>query len=281
MEPKRPAARYLSAPARGASTAAHRPVAQSFPPVDDHVVRPETREELVRGRRVVALPAKEPHAERHHELDYLLRGCVAPGYVGATDLLTRAGEDSDFATDSCIRRAGIDPATKTRYLEELAFEIVGEQTLRSITERAEDLTTRGVRRVVAIFAKKGEVREWSPQQNTWIVLDREGEFEDPTLVRPIAVAALLEAAKADDEVARALHAKGNRVIAGIATEAASAAGVQARRATLLTVLDARGISLTADEHVRIEACTDVATLDRWARAAATATSAEAVFAIDP
>jgi hypothetical protein len=167
----------------------------------------------------MALPAKEPHAERHHELDYLLRGCIAPGYIGATDLLTRTGPESDFATDACIRRAGIDPNTGARYLEELAFEVVGEQSLKDITMRAEDLSRRGVRRVVAIFAKTGEVREWSPQMNAWRVIDPKSTFEDPTLTRPISVAALVDAAEADDAVVRALAAKKNRVIAAI--EAAS------------------------------------------------------------
>jgi len=42
--------------------------------------------------------------------------------TGSTDLLTRAGPGSDFATGTCIRRSGIDPRTGSRYLEEVAFE---------------------------------------------------------------------------------------------------------------------------------------------------------------
>ena len=58
--------------------------------------------------------------------------------------------------DTSVRRAGIDPSTDARYLEELAFEVVSEQSRRDITERAEDLARRGVRRLIAIFVKQSE-----------------------------------------------------------------------------------------------------------------------------
>ncbi len=92
------------------------------PRVDDHCVRPESRKEMVRGRVVMAAPALLPHGQRHCELDYVIRGSVADGYVSATDLLTRHGPSSNFATDTCVMREGIDPNTGVRWLEELAFE---------------------------------------------------------------------------------------------------------------------------------------------------------------
>ncbi len=112
--------------------------------------------------------------------------------------------------DTSVRRAGIDPSTDARYLEELAFEVVSEQSLRDITERAEDLARRGVRRLIAIFVKTGAVREWSRERNEWVSLPLEGVLDDPTLVRPVAIRALLDAAAADDEVVDALVAKGNQ-----------------------------------------------------------------------
>ena len=45
-----------------------RPDPSAIPRVDDQLVRPETREELVRGRAIFAVPALEPHADRHHAL---------------------------------------------------------------------------------------------------------------------------------------------------------------------------------------------------------------------
>ena len=183
-----------------------------MPRLDEHLVEGETREQIVRGRRVVAMPAHPPHADRHFRLDYLLGAHVKEGYTGSTDLLTRAAPRSDFASDTCIRREGIDPSTDTRYLEELAFEVVNEQSMRDITEQAEDLTVRGVRRVIAIFVKKNEVREWSPSTGSWLTLDAEGTLTDSTLARPLRVKDLLDVAEADNAVARALLAKNNPVI---------------------------------------------------------------------
>jgi hypothetical protein len=169
--------------------------------VDDHLVEPEvTRDEVVRGQRLEAQPAKAPHADRHTRLDYVAAASVAEGYVVAADLLTRVGPQSDFATDVCVRRDGIDPATGTRYLEELAFEIVSEQSLRSITARAEDLTNRGVRRVIAIFVKTNSVREWSRERGEWVTLPSDGVLEDPTLIRPVPIRALLDGRAAHDAV---------------------------------------------------------------------------------
>jgi len=195
------------------------PGSSTTPRVDDPLVRPETREEIVRGRKIHAAPAMEPHADRHQVLGFVTSGCIAPGYIAATDLLTRVGPRSNFATDTCIRRAGIDPDTGARYLEELAFEIVSAQSHRDITERAEDLSTRGVRRIVAIFVKRGEVCEWSAERNDWMVLDPNGVFEDPTLAEPIPIRAMLDQAEADQTVVWGLRTKGNPAIQTIETRA--------------------------------------------------------------
>jgi hypothetical protein len=183
------------------------------PPLDEHLVQPETtRDQLVRGRKVVAMPSLPPHGDRHFKIDYDIGAHVKEGYVGSTDLLTRSAETSDFATDTCVRKEGIDPRTGQRYLEELAFEIVNEQSMRDITEQAEDLTARGVRRLIAIFVDKGEVCEWCPSTGDWNTLDPEGTFADPTLVRPLRIRELLHPAEADNAVVCALSAKGNPVL---------------------------------------------------------------------
>lgn len=213
MDPKPPMGGILLAPPpAGGSGALRLPASRELPPVDERLVESETREQLVRGRRVLAMPANPPHGDRHFKLDYVIGAHVREGYIGSTDLLTRASASSDFATDTCIRRAGIDPRTDTRYLEELAFEVVNEQSLRDVTEQAEDLTARGVRRIVAIFVKKGEVCEWSAKSGAWQKLNPEASFSDPTLARPLRVQELLDAAEADNAVARALLAKRNPVV---------------------------------------------------------------------
>lgn len=188
-----------------------------FPRVDDRLVRPETREERVDGELVLAVPANDPHADQHHHLNYVTRGVLAPGYVGATDLLTRFDDVSDFATDTCIRREGIDPATGTRHLEEVAFTIVSEQSLHDITARTKRIAARGVRRIFAIFVE-GEVREWSRERNDWITLDPDGMLEDRTLATPIPIRALFDRAAADRAVIRALQVKRDPAILELEAE---------------------------------------------------------------
>jgi len=50
------------------------------------------------------------------------------------------------------------------------------------------------------------------------------------------------------------------------------------RTALLAVAEARGLSLTEAQRQRIEACVDPETLKRWTRAAAVATTSDALFA---
>lgn len=206
MPSKNPSA-ALRAPAAGRSASLRLPARDEPPPVDDHVVRPLTREEMVRGQRVYAAPALEPHGDAHGELGFAVRGLVRPSYIVSTDLLTRVSRGSDFATDTSVRKAGIDPASGHRHLEELSFEIVSTQTEKDITTRAEDLSARGVRRVFAVFVKRGAVAEWSPAQGKWQDLPQDTAIEDPCFVQPLPVRALLSAAENEEAVARALLAK--------------------------------------------------------------------------
>ncbi|MCX4241787.1 hypothetical protein [Paraliomyxa miuraensis] len=256
--PGRPPPR-VRAPADGEPSEPRSPDPTVFPRLDEDLVRPETREEMLRGHLVLAMPAKEPHAERHHALDYVTHGVVAPGYVGATDLLTRASTTSHFATDTCIRREGIDPATGTRHLEELAFEIVNEQSLSDITERAQDLSARGVRRIIAIFVKTNEIREWSPERNDWITLDPDGTFEDRTLVQPIPVRALLDNAAANRAVVRALHAKQDPAILEIEEAGVEKGRAQMARTAIEALCNALRIPLDAERRATMQSL-DVAGL---------------------
>jgi len=270
VEPKPP--RRVDAPAKGDRASSRLPDPSAFPRLDDELVRPETREEMIHGHLVLALPAMEPHAERHFELDYVARGGVAPGYVGATDLLTHTGGRTQFATDTCIRREGIDPTTGTRYLEELAFEIVNEQSLANITERARDLTTRGVRRIIAIFVKHEEVREWSAELGDWITLDPNDTLEDHTLVAPIPIRALLDRAEADRAVVRGLYAKQDPAILEIKEEGLVQGREQALTEAIVTLCTALAIPLPASRHAHLRSLdatglamllTAIGTQHRW------------------
>jgi hypothetical protein len=244
----------------------------SFPPLDEHLVEPEvTRDEIIGGRRVVAMPAKEPHANRQFQLDYVLEPHIAPGYIGAADLLTRVDAESDFASDACVYRDAIDPQTGTRYLEELAFEVVSEQNEGLVAEKALRMHRRGVRRIFAIFVKgERRVGEWSADTRSWRLLDPASHIEDPCLEVPLPVSALLDAAAANQAVVEALAAQGDPAIRR--REAA------AKAKTILQFLDARGIAVSPPQREEILRCDDLDRLDRWARRAALASSAAEVLA---
>ncbi len=249
-----------------------------WPALDDHLVQPEvSRDEVIRGKRIQAMAANPPHADQQSRLDYVLNGHVRPGFVVSAELLTRVGQKSDFATDVCIRRDGIDPKTGKRYLEELAFEVVSEQSLTDITHKAEDLLERGVRRVFALFVKSGDVKEW---KGAWALIDR--EIADAFLARPLPVQALADAAAADNAVVQALDAKGNPAIVQIRQQGHKAGLDEGRlvqaRDMLLRILTRRGFDLPPDRRAHILSCPDLAQVERWADQAITAAVLADVFA---
>jgi len=267
MDENRPPYSLKAPGSPGSGAPRHLPGRGSFPDVDDHLVEPEiTRDEIIGGQRVVLSPAKEPHAKQQTRLDYVIEAHVAPGFAAAADLLTRHDEESDFATDTCVYKEGIDSATGGRHLEEIAFEVVSEQSEGYVTEKALRMHRRGVRRIFAIWVKgPRRVCEWSPESQSWRPLEAGVQIEDPCLVAPLAVAALLDAAAADNAVVEALAAKGNPAIRR--REAAVAA------AAILSVLEARGVAVSADERQEILRCQDLDRLDRWLRRAVVASSA--------
>jgi hypothetical protein len=250
--------------------------------VDDHLVEPEiTRDEIIGGRRMVAPPAEPPHATKKVDLRFVLRAHVAPGYRAAADLLTRHDQISDFATDVCIYKDGVDPDTGARHLEEIAFEIVSEQNERVVTEKAVRMHRRGVRRIFSVWVKGDQrVCAWASEGNRWLPLDRASSIEDPCFVRPLSVAALLDATAADNAVVEALSIKGNPALQELEAAARSegwAEGRSARKAdAILMVLEARGVAVSPSQRQEILGCSDSDRLDRWLRRAALASSADEV-----
>jgi hypothetical protein len=261
----------LKAPGHpGGGSSMRLPGRGSFPRVDDHLVEPEvTRDEIIGGHQVVAFPANPPHANQQNELDFVLRTQAAPGYRAAADLLTRFDEDSDFASDACIYKDGVDPATGARYLEEIAFEVVSEQNEGWVTEKARRMHRRGVRRIFTVWVKTHRVCEWSPKSGSWRLLEAGARIEDPCLVAPLDVAALLDAAKADYAVVEALAAKGSSAIRE--RDAVMEARGVAR--SILKILEARDLLVSEAQRQEILACHDLDRLDRWLLRAASVSSA--------
>lgn len=250
----------------------------SFPPVDEHLVKPEvSREEIIRGRKIITMGANPEHAEAHARVDFVIGPHVRPGAVAASDLLTRVNQGSNFATDVCVRNAGTDPRTGTRYLEELSFEVVNEQSMRDAKEKAEDLTGRGVRRVFAIFVKKNYIGEWSQARREFVMLPNDGMIEDPMFIRPIAVQALLDAAVAESQVVLALWKKGNPELKRIHQQGVDDGQKQGQKRLLLTLLQKRFGSLPVAVEARVNAA-DSAQVDAWAEKLLSASSLDEVFA---
>jgi hypothetical protein len=294
MDPKR--YETFHAPGHSFASALHLPgVSQRAPRIDERLVEPETRQEIVRGERMLAMPANPPHADRQSRLDFVLGGAVAPGFIVATELLTRTSESSDFATDVCVRREGTDEFG-TRHLEELAFEVVSEQTLRNMTIRAEELSRCGVRRIIAVFVKRGEVGEWSPDEGRFIPLPLGAMLEDRTLLQPLPIRALLDAAAANETVARALRAKNTPYLVErereISVESNRAGVREGRREgrregvleglarTILLLLNKRGLKPSDDQRARIVGCRDEARFERWVVATTEIDSVAELLAIE-
>jgi Uma2 family endonuclease len=240
-------------------------------PPDERLAEPETRYEIIDGERVYVSPADEPHATEQVDLGYLLRAHLAPGYRAAVEMLTRTSRVSDYAPDASVFPAERDPQTGGRRLEELAFEVASTQSMAGVTRKGRGLAGRGVRRVFCLDIRrqgKWHVLEWSRETDDWIPLDPRGAIDDRCLVRPLPIAALLDAAVRDDEVARALIAKGNPVIEQLRAQERATE----RAESILRILEARGLEVTGELRERILGCTDLDRLARWLVRAATASS---------
>jgi hypothetical protein len=253
--------------------------------LDDHLVEPETRWEVIDGARVQTPSAQPPQADRHFTMNYVVGAHLAPGYLGASDLLTRWSSDNDYATDTSVRRAGIDEATGERYLEEMVFDVVDAQQREDLEKRARLLSRRGVRRIFAVFVKEdgikgttqGTVEEWSHEAEAWQVLSPTAVIEDPCLTVPLPVRALLDPGAAEEAVVRCLIARKHPVFEEYFQARRIEGFCEGRRWALHEVLAVRGLDLDAQRRARIQACADPEMLTEWLCRALTATNAAEIF----
>jgi hypothetical protein len=283
MDEGRPPYR-MSAPGAGSSRSYGLPGRGGFPRVDDYRTDIDFEtEEMIGGVVYKVMSADLPHAQRNGQLDYLLQGVATPGYTVATDLKTRHDVDDDFATDSALVKEGTDPESGTRYLEEIAFEVVDQQSPSIVTRKAPRMIRRGVRRVFAVFVKKGRVKEWSTETGSWVTLHPTALIEDPILAEPIKVSAVLDAAEADDTVARGLVKKRNpeilRILQQRHEEGKAEGRLAAQRQAILSVLEARDLAVSPAVRDAVLASSDGAVLERWLKAAAGVDDADALLRI--
>ena len=277
MDPKPPQA--LSAPGTQTDRAYAPGRGDRRPAVDERLVAPEAHAEILDGRVYRTMGSNEPHGTRHFAVTMVFAGCLADGYEGAVDMLTRADEESDAAPDVSVFPTGPDPVTGGRKLEEIAFEVLDSERLSHVTHKVEKFAARGVRRLFCVRVKTGLVYEWSHEHHDWQQV--EGDIVDRCFRVPIPVRALVDRVAADDTVARALLASRNSVlareVAGGEARGEARGALDGRATSLLTVLAARSIAIDETHRAMVFAETDVARLDAWIIRAVTATALADVF----
>ena len=258
------------------------------PDLDDRLVEPGTRFEMLDGELIQVSPADEPHGPLHNQIGALIELHAGLDFEIATDLLTRTSKVDDIAPDVSVYPRARHPLTGRRQLLQLAFEIVSTQTLSHAGRKATKLASRGVRRVFAIDVERERALEWSADLGTWSVLDSESFIDDEVFDTPLPIKSLIRTACIDDDVARALLAKGNEVL-----EAHAATREQRARQlglfegkqlglleAVLNVVEARGLPVQEDQRARILIERDIERITRWLARAATATTIDDVLGDD-
>ena len=259
----------MYAPGRGAP----------LPAVDDRLVAPESRAEIVDGTVYQTMGSNQPHGTRHFAATHVFAGTLADGYEGAVDMLTRADENSDAAPDISVFPSGEDEVTGGRKLEEIAFEVLDTERLGHATTKVEKFAARGVRRLFAIRVAERKVYQWDHAHGDWTELADGDHITDRCFRVPLPVAAFVDRVLADDTVAEALLAAKNRVLTRALKDERDAGrgeGLRAARAMLLALLETRG-PLTAAQRGRVTACDDEGALTAWFTRALAGESADALL----
>jgi hypothetical protein len=263
---------------------------EELPGLDERLVAPDTRYEILDGELVYVPPADRRYGTRHAKVVTLVVAHVADGFEVACDMLTRVSKASDIAQDVSVYPCAPDPVTGGRQLEQVSFELVNRGSISHAGRKAAQLKRRGVRRVFAIDVEGSRALEWSSTAAAWLPVDPGAVLEDPVFAVALPVAALLENARTHKAVARALLAKHNPIVEATRADARAKGAreaqarleegaLQGRIAALLVVLEGSAIALRPEDRARIAAERDPARLDRWLARAASCTSVAELFAI--
>ncbi|MCA9559776.1 MAG: Uma2 family endonuclease [Myxococcales bacterium] len=247
------------------------------PAVDDRLVAPESRFEISDGKVVYVAPADEPHGTRHSKVAALVEAHARDDFDVAVDMLTRTSVLDDMAPDVSVFPRARDPETDGRQIEQIVFEICSTERLRDAGVKAAKLVGRGVRRVFVVDVERRRALEWSTATESWQILGPDEVITDSALAAPLPAAALVDAAKADDAVARALLVKGNPVLVSALRASHDTGAAEALVESVLAVLQARGLTVPNDVETRIRATRDAAVLQAWVREAATCGGADDLF----
>lgn len=247
-----------------------------LPAVDERLIAPDTGYEIDDGRLVRVAPSDEEHGVSQCAIGALLRAHRGIAHEVATDMLTRTSERDDFAPDASVYPSSRNPVTGGRQLEELAFEVLATSRLGDAGIKAAKLMARGVRRVFAVDVTKQRAFEWSRELGTWEMLAASALLEDAALAIPLPVAALLDAAVADNANVRAYRAKRHPEFLAEREEGREEGRRESRIEMLRSMLTARFGSVDPAFEARIIAASNEE-LDRYVARILTAATASAVF----
>ena len=212
------------------STAAYAPGRHDrLPAVDERLVAPESRAEILDGRVIHTMGSNQPHGTRHFEATGLFYGVLADGYAGAVDMLTRADDDTDAAPDISVFPEAPDAMTGGRQLEEIAVEVLDTERMAHATAKVRKFAARGVRRLFAIRVPQGAVYEWDHARDDWNELDANVVITDRCFRVPVPMRAFVDRVAASTAIARALVERKHPVVVE-AVDAGRAAGLRDGRA---------------------------------------------------
>ena len=238
--------------------------------------------ELSRGYKVDVLPTGQ-------------RGSMANGLsfhaIVSDPKVTSAGVDTGFAPAPGTLRA---PAVAVGNIENvegwakgapvLAIEVADcGQDEADLQVKIEELLAAGTRYLWVLRMsgpRRVEVYERGKRVRT---VSADGVLEAPeALQNPVPVRALYEADVAHEVALRnLLQRQGYESLEALRSESAEEGRVEGQlataRASLRRVLAKRGLAATVEQELRIDACEELAVLERWLDGAIVATSAAEVF----
>jgi Uma2 family endonuclease len=237
-----------------------------LPDVDERLVAPGSGYEIIDGQVVYVPPADEPHGTSHVSLAAIVKAHIAEGFTAAVDMLTRTSRIDDIAPD-----VSVFPSARTakggRQLEVIAFEIASTQALSDVADKARRLSGRGVRRVFALDLGRRRALEWSRELGTWSILGLDGTIVDEAFAVPLRIAPLLDAALGDDSIVQAWRTRRHRAFEEERAEGHREGHREGLRAghqdVILELLEARGISVEAEDVARIRGEADLEILHQW------------------
>jgi hypothetical protein len=212
MTPRSPSQPALLAPGISSHGAYAPGRHDRLPAVDDRIVAPESRAEIIDNHVYRTMGANQPHGVQHFDAAGLFSGVLADGYSGAIDMLTRTDESTDTAPDISVFPSAPDPSTGGRQLEEIALEVLDTEQLSHATRKTEKYAERGVRRIFALRVTNRMVYEWNHEHGDWVELGVDALITDRCFLAPFPPAAFLDRLLARETIAQSLFAHPNRVV---------------------------------------------------------------------